>query len=70
MKAIHKILGVVWILLSLLTAYYILSTAITEISAGTPEDAPIFWPIIIFIFLPILIGFALFGFYSIKEEYE
>ena len=70
MKAIQKLLGVVWILTSLLTAYYILSTAIAEISAGTPEDAPIFWPIIIFIFLPILIGFALFGYYSIKGEYE
>lgn len=70
MKVLHKVLGVVWLLVSLLTAYYIVSTAIAEISAGTPEDAPIFWPIIIFIFLPILFGFALFGYYSIKDEYN
>lgn len=70
MNAIHKILGVFWILLSVLTAYYIVSTAISEISAGAPEDASIFWPIIIFIFLPILFGFALFGYYSLKEEYK
>ncbi|GAA4445852.1 hypothetical protein GCM10023091_37980 [Ravibacter arvi] len=70
MKAIHKILGVIWILISILTAYYIVSTAMAEISAGTPEDATIFWPIIIFIFLPILFGLALFGYYSIKEEYN
>jgi len=70
MNAIRKVLGVVWILISILTAYYIVSTAISEISAGTPADASIFWPIIIFIFLPILFGFALFGYYSLKEEYN
>jgi len=70
MKAIHKILGFVWILLSILIAYYILSTSVNEISAGVPEDASIFWPIIIFIFLPILVGLALFGYYSIKGEYD
>lgn len=70
MKTLHKLLGVVWILFSILTAYYIVSTAITEISAGSPPDAPIFWPIIIFIFLPILLGLALFGYYSIKDEYN
>ncbi len=70
MNAIYKVLGVVWILLSILTAYYIVSTAISEISAGAPADASIFWPIIILIFLPILFGFALFGYYSLKEEYK
>jgi len=57
-------------ILSVFVAYYILSTSIAEISAGVPEDASIFWPIIIFIFLPILVGLALFGYYSIKGEYE
>jgi small-conductance mechanosensitive channel len=70
MNAIRKVLGVVWILFSVLTAYYIVSTAIREISAGIPEDASVFWPIIILIFLPILFGFALFGYYSLKEEYN
>jgi uncharacterized membrane protein len=70
MGVLHKLLGVVWIALSIFTAYYIVSTAIAEISAGTPEDAAIFWPIIIFIFLPILAGLALFGYYSIKDEYH
>jgi len=70
MKAFQKLLGVVWMILSVFVAYYILSTSIAEISAGVPEDASIFWPIIIFIFLPILVGLALFGYYSIKGEYE
>ena len=70
MNAIRKVLGIVWILLSVMTAYYIVSTAVGEISAGTPADATIFWPIIILIFLPILLGFALFGYYSLKEEYK
>ena len=69
MKGLKKWLGIVWILFSIATAYYIVSTAVTEISAGTPADAPIFWPIIIFIFLPILVGLGLFGYYSLKEEY-
>ncbi len=70
MKIIFKILGGVWILASVLIAYYILTTATKEISQGFPEDAPIFWPVIIFIFLPILVGLALFGVYSLQGEYD
>jgi hypothetical protein len=70
MRIIRKYAGVIWILISILSLYYVISTAITEISAGVPEDASIFWPIIITIYVPIAIGFALFGWYAIKEEYE
>ncbi len=70
MKSIKKYAGILWMILSILSVYYVLSTAITEISAGEPEDASIFWPIIITIFIPIAIGFGLFGWYALNEEYE
>lgn len=70
MNAIKKLLGVVWILLSVVSIYYVLTTAFSEMAAGVPEDATIFWPIIITIFVPIAVGLALFGLYSLQGEYE
>lgn len=70
MNPVKKILGVVLILMSALSVYYVLTTAVSEISAGNPEEAVIFWPVIIAVFVPIAIGLALFGYYSVKGEYD
>jgi len=70
MNAVKKMFGIAWMILSAISVYYVLSTAITEISAGQPADAPIFWPVIITIFIPIAVGLGLFGYYAIKGEYE
>lgn len=70
MNYLKQILGIIWILLSVLSIYYVLSTAIAEMKAGIPADATIFWPIIITIFIPIAGGLALFGYFSLKGEYK
>ena len=70
MRIVKKYAGIIWILISILSLYYVISTAISEIGAVVPEDAPIFWPVIITIYIPIAVGFALFGWYTFNEEYE
>ena len=52
--------------------YFLVMGAVHNInSAGTKDiNKPIPWIIIIAIFTPIAIGLMIFGFYSVKGEYD
>jgi len=71
MSALKKILGLVWIGLSLFAGYYLyFDQAKPKFESGKPEDMI---PAIIytFILLPLIVGgLGCFGYYSLTGEYK
>ena len=68
---LKKIMGFVWMLIAPVVIFFLISGAIHNIGAGTKDiNKPIPWIIIITIFSPIAIGLMIFGWYSIKGEYD
>ena len=72
MNQLKKIMGVLWMILAPVVIYFLVMGALHNInSAGTKDiNKPIPWIIIIAIFTPIAIGLMIFGFYSVKGEYD
>ena len=70
MENIKKILGIVWIILAVLTAYFCIAKfGLPKIISGKQEDV-VFGIIILFILTPIIsIGLGIFGFFALKGEY-
>ena len=52
--------------------YFLISSAVHNISIGGTKDInkPLPWIIIITIFTPIAIGLMIFGYYALKGEYD
>ena len=52
--------------------YFLVSSAVHNISIGGTKDInkPLPWIIIITIFTPIAIGLMIFGYYAMKGEYD
>ncbi|GEN69999.1 MULTISPECIES: DUF6814 family protein [Chryseobacterium] len=71
MNGLKKILGIVWILVALVVAYFgITVMGIPKITSGKQEDL-VFGIIILFILVPIVSGgMAIFGYYSLIGEYS
>ncbi len=71
MEALKKILGIVWILLALVVAYFcIVEFGIPKLTSGSQDDL-VFGIIILFILTPIIVfGMALFGYYAVQGEYN
>ena len=70
MNSIKRVLGVVWILLGPLVLFWLIKTGAAEIAKKPIIDTKIQWGIFIGIFIPIVIGLVLFGYYSLKGEYD
>ena len=72
MNQLKKMMGVLWMILAPVVIYFLVMGAVHNInSAGTKDiNKPIPWIIIIAIFTPIAIGLMIFGFYSVKGEYD
>lgn len=73
MNAIKKLLGIVWMLLAPAIIGFLFWQAadkIGEASDATRSNVTLQWSIILIIFLPICIGFFIFGYYAIKGYYE
>jgi hypothetical protein len=72
MNQLKRIMGVFWMILAPVVIYFLVMGAVHNInSAGTKDiNKPIPWVIIIAIFTPIAIGLMIFGFYSLKGEYD
>lgn len=70
MNAIKKILGIVWILLALATAYFgIAVLGLPKLSSGNQEDL-VFGIIIMGVLTPIITGgLLIFGKYAWDGEY-
>lgn len=71
MERLKKLLGIVWIMLALLTAYFcIFQFGLPKINTGHQEDL-VFGIIILFILTPIIsIGLATFGYFAWKGEFH
>jgi Family of unknown function (DUF6814) len=72
MNEIKKILGIIWMLLAVVAAYFIIHAAALNIKPEGKLDInkPLPWIIIIIVFLPVATGLFLFGYYSLKGEYS
>ena len=71
MKKVKRLLGIVWITLAVLAAYFcIVEFGLPKFSTGKQDDL-VFGIIILFILTPlIVIGLAIFGYYSLTGEYD
>lgn len=71
MNGLKKILGIVWILIALVVAYFgITVMGVPKITSGKQEDL-VFGIIILFVLVPIVTGgMAIFGYYSLIGEYS
>ncbi|MBE8713388.1 DUF6814 family protein [Sphingobacterium hungaricum] len=71
MDLLKRILGILWIALALLTAYFcIFQFGLPKLSTGHQEDV-VFGIIILFILTPIIsIGLGVFGYFALKGEFS
>ncbi len=75
MNSLKRLSGFIWIALGAVVIYLLFHQAgkeIAEAAAGKRPllDTQMFWYIIIPIFLPIILGLLLFGWYAWKGEYD
>jgi len=70
MESIKKTLGLLWIALALLSAYFsIVQFGIPKLGTGRQEDL-VFGLITLFILTPIIsVGLGIFGYYALRGEY-
>jgi len=71
MKALKRILGVLWIALAVAAAYFcIFQFGLPKFTSGKQEDL-VFGIIILFILTPLIVlGLGTFGYYAVKGEYD
>lgn len=74
MKALKRILGIVWILLAPTSLVLMVIQMIEKIGLAESGidrmNTSLQWGIILFIFIPVAIGLLIFGVYSLKGEYD
>jgi hypothetical protein len=70
MNSIKKYLGLVWIALAIYSYSILLKTAIERIRLVPTTDTIIPWSIFAIIFLPIALGFIMFGWMALKGAYD
>ena len=65
-------MGILWMLIAPAIIFLLFTGAIQNIdSAGTNDiNKPVPWVIIIAVFTPVAIGLMVFGYYSLKGEYD
>jgi len=70
MNTVKRLLGIVWIALGPVVLFWLIRTGMAEIAKKPVIDTKIQWGVFIGIFIPIVIGLVLFGYYSLKGEYD
>ena len=72
MNKLKRYAGVVWMIVGPLIFILLLIAAWYNIDSTGKKDInnPVPWIIIIGIFLPIVIGLVIFGWYALKGEYD
>ncbi|KOS05559.1 hypothetical protein AM493_05555 [Flavobacterium akiainvivens] len=71
MKALKRILGLVWLALAAAAAYFcIIEFGLPKFSTGKQDDL-VFGIIILFVLTPLIVlGLGTFGLYALKGEYD
>jgi hypothetical protein len=73
MDIIKKVVGFLCMLLAPTAAWLLTSEGIKKIAAALPADktnATTQWSILILIFLPVMAGLLIFGWYAVKGEFN
>lgn len=72
MNKLKRYAGLVWIIAGPLIFILLLMAAWYNIDSEGKKDInnPVPWVIIIGIFLPIVVGLVIFGWYALKGEYD
>ena len=71
MDALRKVFGFIWMSAALALAVLLPYNAISRLSStGASQEDFVFWIVIVTIFIPIIIGFFLFGLYAFRGEYN
>lgn len=70
MNSIKRYAGILWMVLGPLAIYYLVKTAASEIEKKPLIDTKIQWIVFVVVFIPIVIGFMIFGWYALKGEYD
>jgi hypothetical protein len=70
MNRIKRFLGILWIIIAPLAIFYLVKTAVNEITKKPEIDTKVQWGVFILVFIPIAIGFVIFGYYAWKGEYD
>ena len=71
MKQVRRLLGIIWMALAVLAAYFcIVEFGLPKFNTGKQDDL-VFGIIILFILTPLIVfGLAIFGYYSVIGEYD
>jgi len=70
MNLLKRVLGIIWIFLGPVVLFWLIRTGAAEIAKNPAANTKIQWSVFIVIFIPIVIGLVLFGYYSLKGEYD
>lgn len=70
MNTLKRLLGIVWMVLGPVVLFWLIKTGAGEIAKKPIIDTKIQWGVFIGIFIPIVVGLVLFGYYSLKGEYD
>ena len=70
MNTVKRILGLIWIIVGPLAVFYLTKTGLAEIAKKPVIDTKIQWGVFIGVFIPIAIGFVIFGYYALRGEYD
>lgn len=72
MNTIKSFLGILWMITGPAAIFFLVMSAFDNINSAGKGDItnPIPWIIIIAIFIPIAIGFSIFGWYALKGLYS
>ena len=73
MNSLKKYLGILWMVLAPAIIIFLFSQAVDKIGKATDltrANVTLQWSIILIIFLPICIGFFIFGNYAFKNYYD
>ena len=70
MNILKRALGIFWIVLGPVALYWLIRTGAAEIAKNPATNTKIQWSVFILVFIPIVAGLVLFGYYSLRGEYD
>jgi hypothetical protein len=70
MNIIKRFAGIIWIAIAPIAIFFLIKTALAEMTKKPDVGTQVQWIVFVLIFLPIAIGLMLFGWYAFKGEYD
>ena len=72
MNLFKRYFGLIFLVLAPFIIYELVNGSLSNIKAGGTKEInnPVIWIIIIVIFLPIIVGLVIFGWYAYRGEFD